>query len=217
MLVILAADAPQEFVDAIVGKATARGFTAQASRGDEQTLVALSGRGDPDGIANDLAGAPGVELLPLQAGRVYRTRRRHRALVGWLAAALGLLFALAWMLPVLGYLAPPAHPLSGEEYSRQQSVKGFADDSARTLHVKGQPVLLIHHGNEHYFAVSGRCTYMKDSRLEWDPARAQIVCPNHGCVFDVFGNVLHGPASIPLQRFVVERAGDRVLVAPENP
>jgi Rieske Fe-S protein len=80
---------------------------------------------------------------------------------------------------------------------------------------------VVHHGEQRYFALSAICTHMEECRLEWDAERAQIVCPNHGCVFDLFGNVAHGPASVPLQRYTIERvvdkAGERLLVGPEAP
>jgi nitrite reductase/ring-hydroxylating ferredoxin subunit len=221
MLVILPPDAAPPLVESIVKAATARGWQPQTSHGEEQTIVALGGHGDRTGVELDLHGLPDVDLVPILTGREYWTRRLHRKVVGWLAAALGLLTAFAILVPILEFLVPPAQRLAGSKFSRAALVRPLPDGSARTVHVKGRPVLVVHHGDSRYFAVSAICTHMQECRLEWDAERAQVVCPCHGCVFDLFGNVAHGPASVPLERFTVERvadaAGERILVWPEAP
>jgi nitrite reductase/ring-hydroxylating ferredoxin subunit len=223
MLVILPSDAAPAQLDAIAKTAARHGFEAQASRGDEQTIVALGGRGDPAGVERDLAGLDGVEVVRLLTGRDYSRRRLQRRVVGWLATGLGLLTVFAIVAPILEYLVPPSARASGSEFSRAALVRALPEDGARTVHVKGRPVLVIRHGDHRYFALSAVCTHMEESRLEWDAGRAQIVCPNHGCVFDLFGNVAHGPASVPLERYTVERladhggGGERILIWPESP
>jgi nitrite reductase/ring-hydroxylating ferredoxin subunit len=221
MLVILPPDASTLLVESVLRSATSHGWHAQPSRGDEQIIVALAGHGDRAALERDLARLEEVELLPILAGRDYWRRRLQRKVVGWLATGLGLLTIVAVVIPILEFLAPPAHRLAGSEFSRAALVRPLPDNSARTVHVKGRPVLVVHHGDDRYFAVSAICTHMSECRLEWDGERAQIVCPNHGCVFDRFGNVAHGPASVPLERYTVERvrdgAGERILVWPESP
>ena len=70
---------------------------------------------------------------------------------------------------------------------------------------------------ERYFALSAICTHMEDCQLEWDVERGQIVCPCHGCVFDLYGNVARGPASVPLARVGLERSGERLFLAEGAP
>jgi Rieske Fe-S protein len=38
------------------------------------------------------------------------------------------------------------------------------------------------------------------------------VCPCHGCVFDVYGNIVSGPPWAPLPSYTVERIGDRLYL-----
>lgn len=221
MLVILPPDGSTPLVESVCRIATSHGFRAEPSHGDEQTIVALAGHGDRAALEHDLSRVADVDVVPMLTGREYWRKRLQRKVVGWLATGLGLLTIVAVAIPILEFLVPPVHRLSGSEFSRAALVRALPDGSARTVHVRGRPVLVVHHGDDHYFAVSAICTHMSECRLEWDGGRAQIVCPNHGCVFDLFGNVAHGPASVPLERYTVERvrdkSGERILVWPEAP
>ena len=77
---------------------------------------------------------------------------------------------------------------------------------------QNQPILIVHTGNDRFHAVSGRCTHMDDCLLEWRQEQRKIVCPCHGCVYDVYGNVVQGPPSVPLPTFAVERRNEGLYV-----
>lgn len=212
MFVILPSDAPSGLVDAVCAKAAARGWQPETSRGDEQTIVALAGHGDRLGLEQDLSGEAQAELVPLLTGREYWKQRLIRRVVGWLAAGLGLLTAVALLMPALGFLVPPSRSAPGADTSRAALVRELPEGSARIVRFRGRPALVVHHGEGRYFALSAICTHMEDCQLEWDAERAQIVCPCHGCVFDLYGNVCHGPASVPLERIGTERSAARVYL-----
>jgi nitrite reductase/ring-hydroxylating ferredoxin subunit len=164
-----------------------------------------------------LSGSGELELVPILSGREYWKQRLLRKVVGWLAVGLGLLTALATMMPALGFLVPPRRPTPGADMSRAALVRELPDGVSRIVRFRNQPVLVVHHGPERYFALSAICTHMEDCKLEWDRERSQIVCPCHGCIFDLYGNVAQGPASVPLQRFGVEHAGGRVFLRGDAP
>ena len=50
-------------------------------------------------------------------------------------------------------------------------------------------------------AYSAVCSHTGCPVSEWNPNARHLVCPCHGDAFDVFGNVILGPASIPLPTF----------------
>jgi nitrite reductase/ring-hydroxylating ferredoxin subunit len=217
MFVILPADASPQLVDSVCSRAALRGWQPEVSSGAEQTIVALAGHGDRLGLEQDLAGQADLELVPILSGREYWKQRLVRRVVGWLAAGLGLLTALALMLPAFGFLVPPKRPTAGADMSRAALVRELPENSSRIVRFRGRPVLVVRHGPERYFALSAICTHMEDCQLEWDRERSQIVCPCHGCIFDLYGNVAQGPASVPLQRFGIERDGERVFLRGEAP
>ena len=75
---------------------------------------------------------------------------------------------------------------------------------------------LIRLAGDRWFALSAICTHMQICQLEWDEDRGQLVCPCHGGAFDVYGNVVQGPPSIPLRSYDVERLEDEVYVRREG-
>lgn len=63
------------------------------------------------------------------------------------------------------------------------------------------PIFIVQQRANTYHALSVRCTH-QGCRVR--PSRNSFVCPCHGSTFDFEGNVIHGPAKAPLQRFEVE-------------
>jgi menaquinol-cytochrome c reductase iron-sulfur subunit len=58
-------------------------------------------------------------------------------------------------------------------------------------------------------AFSPRCTHL-GCAYHWESAKRVFVCPCHGSVFAITGEVLSGPAPRPLDRFVTRIDGDRL-------
>ncbi len=68
-----------------------------------------------------------------------------------------------------------------------------------------------------FYALSAVCTHLgcttkwKASGIEGHP-EGVIACPCHGSVFDKKGNVLHGPAPRPLDRFSARLEDDNLVI-----
>jgi cytochrome b6-f complex iron-sulfur subunit len=84
--------------------------------------------------------------------------------------------------------------------------------AARSVVFHGVPVLLICLEPDRYVAISATCTHMQVCKVEWDRDRRHLLCPCHGGAFDIHGNVVRGPASVPLSTYSVERVGDELFV-----
>ncbi|MFO0980258.1 MAG: Rieske (2Fe-2S) protein [Planctomycetota bacterium] len=217
MLMILPPDAAPSLVQSICARAAARGWRPEVSAGDEQIVIACAGRGEVAALEHDLADVEDLDVVPVLSGRDYWRRRLQRKVIGWLAAGLGILCAVGIAMPAVGFLVPPRRPPQGSDLARVALSADLADNAARIVRYRGKPVLVVHRGNDHYFALGAACTHMEECQLDWDGERGQIVCPCHGCVFDLAGNVLHGPASVPLTRFRVERVDQRIVLRGETP
>jgi Rieske Fe-S protein len=73
-------------------------------------------------------------------------------------------------------------------------------------------MLLLRDESGRFYATSAICTHMNVCHLEWNEKRALLECPCHGGAFDVHGNVVRGPASVPLPTYPVEQLhGDLYL------
>ena len=65
-------------------------------------------------------------------------------------------------------------------------------------------------------AVNPTCSH-RGCHVDWKPDRDAFVCPCHHAQFSPDGEVLRGPASEPLQTYVVEVQGQQVLLkGPSN-
>ena len=62
---------------------------------------------------------------------------------------------------------------------------------------------------EMLMAFSPRCTHL-GCAYHWDSTKRMFICPCHGSLFSVTGEVISGPAPRPLDRFVTRIDGDRL-------
>ncbi len=60
-------------------------------------------------------------------------------------------------------------------------------------------------------ALSSRCTHL-GCTVRYEPATRRFPCPCHGSVFDLEGQVLHGPAERPLERYPVRVVNGHLYV-----
>lgn len=63
-------------------------------------------------------------------------------------------------------------------------------------------------------AFSPQCTHL-GCVYHWETGRKNFVCPCHSSVFDIRGNVLAGPAPRPLDRYVTNVEGGKLLISSE--
>ena len=211
MILVLAPDSPRGLLDEICSTVERFGWAHEVSQGNEQTVVVLTGSGDPRDLERALGGFD-VDLIPVLSNREYRHLRARRRLMKGLATGLGLLTALAAVIPVAGFLRPPRVALSNPEVIEVGSVQDIEVGASKGVLFHGAPVQIVRLGEDRFSALSSICTHMNVCRLEWDRERRLMVCPCHGGAFDVHGNVVRGPPSIPLLTYVVERVGDELFL-----
>jgi Rieske Fe-S protein len=72
-------------------------------------------------------------------------------------------------------------------------------------------VYLVRTGDENVRALQSTCTHL-GCRTAYDRKTRQILCPCHGGVFDVHGNVVGGPPPAPLPALSTKVEDGQVLV-----
>jgi Rieske Fe-S protein len=212
MILVLGPDSSAQAISEITGAAERLGWRCDVSRGEEQVVIGLEGNGDAAGLEAALAQRGDVELVPILSRREYLRVRQRRQIMRGLATGMGVLAAIAAGEPVLGFLLPPKGTLSDRSVVRAAKKGELGERSSRQVTVLGKPVLLVHLEGGRYFALSAICTHMDICHLEWNAERCQLLCPCHGGAFDVFGNVVQGPPSIPLSSYAVEERGDELFI-----
>ncbi len=71
-------------------------------------------------------------------------------------------------------------------------------------------IYLVRQGNE-VRAMGSTCTHL-GCRTSYDKPNKRIICPCHGGVYDLQGNVVSGPPPAPLPPVATRIDGDQVLV-----
>lgn len=86
----------------------------------------------------------------------------------------------------------------------------ISDGDAQKIVLRGKAAIVINSGGKIY-ALSAICTHL-GCIVNWNEAQKQIICPCHGAVFDLNGNVLAGPAPKPLVSYDVKLIEDSVVI-----
>lgn len=216
MILILSHDCPAATLDDVVRECERLGWRCTVSRGDEQTVVSLEGSGDPEKLDERFRDRSDVDVVPILSHREYRYWRARRRLLAGLAGGLGALTAMSAGLPITGFLMPPKGVVSDRNLVRVGKSDDVKERSGKKVTLLGKPVILVRMERDRWFALSAICTHMNICQLDWNEERRELVCPCHGGAFDVYGNVVQGPPSVPLATYPVERVGDELFVRREG-
>lgn len=81
---------------------------------------------------------------------------------------------------------------------------GYAQVVDRTV------IYLVRHGSE-VRAMGSTCTHL-GCRTSYDRPNKRIICPCHGGIYDLQGNVVDGPPPAPLPPVATRIDGDQILV-----
>ncbi len=127
--------------------------------------------------------------------------------------ALFILFSAYYIfVPIVKFLFPPSKVM--EESGRKLFVAKIDDiqiGKAKRVLFRNKPVLIIR-GEDSVVALSGICP-RTGCYLNWDYMTQQIICPCDYSAYDINGSPLRGPDSVPLLRFRVEIADDRIYIS----
>ncbi|MGA7745271.1 MAG: FAD-dependent oxidoreductase [Polyangia bacterium] len=108
-------------------------------------------------------------------------------------------------------MSEPA-PLKGPDLAAGISIDQLRDGIPVEGHFRGEPVLLVRHGEE-VLAIGARCSHYGAPLEEGLAVGDTVHCPWHHARFSFrSGDALTAPALNSLDRFEVERVGNQVLV-----
>lgn len=147
-------------------------------------------------------------------GREVNRRMFLSAFIG----VVGVAVAAALAIPLLGYFFGPAFKKQTNRVSvaiaRTDEVpvgvptffgyeEAVSDGWMATTVSKG--AWLLNKGNNQFVVYDPHCTHL-GCAYYWDEGRKAFLCPCHGGVFDIDGNVMEGPPPRPLDRipFTIE-------------
>jgi len=88
-----------------------------------------------------------------------------------------------------------------------QSVNGSVEIQAPS----GDVIIVIRTSATSVVALSAICTHA-GCVVGFDASRGLLPCPCHGSVFSESGNVVQGPASLPLRSYAATMSGNQVTI-----
>lgn len=218
-IAVLPRDVPEPALTALAAGCRGRGWSADASRGAEQTVVVVAGpraAAELDGLLGSLSPGLEADLEPLREAEDYRRRRSLRRFLTLLGWGLGLFSAAILVAPLLDYLRPLADGSGTAEAVPVNAARELGVGEARVVRAGDEPVLVVRSSAGIWHALSAWCTHGEGCTLEWDADRRELSCPCHGCAFDPRGNVLRPPALFPLAARKLRVLAGQVSIAREQ-
>ena len=85
-------------------------------------------------------------------------------------------------------------------------------DSVKVVRVDKKAVALVHNDQGQIKALSAVCTHL-GCIVHFQSDRKVFHCNCHGSEFDMNGNVISGPAKLPLQPYKVDLKDDDILIS----
>lgn len=73
-------------------------------------------------------------------------------------------------------------------------------NGSKILFYKRTAIILIRPEKGKWVALSAICTHLRCG-VKWDPESKRIICPCHGAIYDLNGNVISCPPPRPLKRY----------------
>ncbi len=133
----------------------------------------------------------------------------RRGFLKSLFSVLSLTALASFIYPLFKFLSPRA--VSARVKKVTIARKDVPAGGAFKVNVNDTPVIVIHHPNKGYIALSRVCTHL-GCLVDYDSATGRIICPCHGANFTVEGKVISGPAPRPLKKMPLLLKGDSILI-----
>ncbi len=114
--------------------------------------------------------------------------------------------------PVIKFLLPTAANRDmGKREIFSISINEIPVGSAKLVRYKNKPSIIIRLKEQEVYALSAVCTHL-GCIVKWQDETKELLCPCHAARFDLYGNILGGPAPKPLPAYKAVIEEDRILI-----
>jgi len=134
---------------------------------------------------------------------------KKREFLTLLLTLLGLTAAGSFIYPLVRFLAPPRGRAAAKQITFKKSEIPVGE--AKEIPVGGVPAIIINRPGKGFIAFSRVCSHL-GCLIDYNKTQNRIICPCHGALFDLEGNVVSGPPPKPLQKFPVKVEGESILI-----
>jgi cytochrome b6-f complex iron-sulfur subunit len=134
---------------------------------------------------------------------------KRRRFLNFFLTLLGLTAVGSFTYALVRYIAPAGQKAKLKQIILKKSEIPIGD--AKDIAVGSTPVMVINRSGMGFIALSRVCTHL-GCLVDYDKAQKRIVCPCHGAIFDLDGNVLSGPPPRPLPKFPLQVEGESIVI-----
>lgn len=136
----------------------------------------------------------------------------RRKFLMWLARSLW----GGWVVAGFGFLSKFLKPeeRAGATVLPSVGIDDVPVNGSKILFYQRNPVILIRKSKDKWVALSAICTHLRCG-VKWEPESKRIVCPCHGAIYDLNGNVISGPPPRPLKRYTTIKRSGKVYIREE--
>jgi len=134
---------------------------------------------------------------------------KRRKFLNLLLSILGLTAAGSFVYPLMRFLAPA----SGKAKFTQTILKKseIPVGEAKDISLDSTPAMVINRPDKGFIVLSRVCTHL-GCLVDYNKAENRIICPCHGAIFDLEGNVVSGPPPRPLSRVPLKVEGETIVI-----
>ncbi len=135
----------------------------------------------------------------------------RRRFFNLLASLGGLATLIVVTYPLLSFLRPPKRSSEKTSYVEVGSVTDILPEKGKNvIAADGEPVIIANRGSPNGFvALSLRCTHLG---CIVQLVGNELFCPCHGARFNLDGQVISGPAPLPLPKYELKILGDKIYL-----
>ncbi len=134
---------------------------------------------------------------------------KRRRFLNLLLTALGLTAVVSFVYPLVRFLAPAV----GKGKSKQIILKKseIPVGEGKDIVLDGTPAVIINRPGRGLIALSRVCTHL-GCLVDYNRTQNRIICPCHGAIFDLEGNVVSGPPPRPLPKFALKVEAESIVI-----
>ena len=134
---------------------------------------------------------------------------KRRRFLSFLLTIFGLTALGSFIYPLARFLAPAGGKAEAKQITLKKS--DIPVGTTREIPFNNVPIIVINRPGKGFVALSRVCTHL-GCLVEYDKIQNRLICPCHGALFDLEGNVLSGPPPKPLPRFPLKVESESILI-----
>jgi cytochrome b6-f complex iron-sulfur subunit len=133
----------------------------------------------------------------------------RRKLLKLFLTILGLTTVGSFVYPLVRFLSPARGKADAKQIALKKSE--IPVGTAKEIPLNNIPAIIINRPEKGFVALSRVCTHL-GCLVEYDKMQNKLICPCHGALFDLEGNVVSGPPPRPLSKFPIRVESDSILI-----